>query len=62
MKYSITRIFIILIIVLGAFSSGFFLANLKKDLKPQSDIKVFFTPGTDCEENIIKEIKKIKEH
>ena len=60
MKYSITRIFIILIIVLGAFSSGFFLADLKKDLNPQSDIRVFFSPGTDCEENIIKEINKAK--
>ena len=55
-----TRIFIILIIVLGAFCSGFFIANSKKDLNPQSDIKVFFSPGTDCEENIIKEIKKAK--
>ena len=59
-KFLNTRIFIILIIVLGAFCSGFFVANFKKDLKPQSDIKVFFTPGTDCEENIIKEISKAK--
>jgi len=59
-KFLNTRIFIILIIVLGAFCSGFFIANFKKDLKPQSDIKVFFTPGTDCEENIIKEISKAK--
>ena len=58
MKYSITRIFIILIIVLGAFSSGFFLANSKKDSNIQSGIKVFFTPGTDCERNIIEAIDK----
>ena len=38
-KFLNTRIFIILIIVLGAFCSGFFVAKFKKDLKPQSDIK-----------------------
>ena len=60
MRYTVGHLYILLIIVLVAFFSDIFLLHSNKDSNIQPDIKVFFTPGTDCEQNIIKEINKAK--
>jgi phosphatidylserine/phosphatidylglycerophosphate/cardiolipin synthase-like enzyme len=60
MRYTVGHLYILLIIVLVAFFSDIFLLHSNKDSNIQPDIKVFFTPGKDCERNIIKEIDKAK--
>ena len=56
MRYTVGHIFVVLIVVLVAY----FAERISYDSHNQSDIKIFFTPGTDCEQNIIKEINKAK--
>jgi len=60
MRYTVGNLFIVLIIVLVAFVAELFLPNSKKDSNTQESVKIFFTPGPDCEQNIIKEINKAK--
>lgn len=60
MRYTSGHIYILLVIVLVAFISDIFSLHSNKDSNTQPDIKVFFTPGKDCERNIIKEIDKAK--
>ena len=58
MRYTVGHLYIVLIIVLVAFLAELFSFNSKKDSNIQSGIKVFFTPGTDCERNIVEAIGK----
>lgn len=58
MRYSVVHLYIGLIIVLVAFLAELFPLTPKQDSNIQSGIQVFFTPGTDCEKNIISKINK----
>ena len=58
MRYSVGHIFIVLIIVLVAYFAERTPTGSKTNTQTQYNTKVFFTPGTDCEENIIAEINK----
>lgn len=60
MRYTVGHLYIVLIIVLVAFFAELFSLNSKQDSNIEPDIQVFFTPGTDCERNIIKKINKAK--